>query len=626
MRYFNKLSFKKKTIYFFLVLGFLIKFNYFNWHIFQLNLIYTLIMKNLVIILVSLISVNFLLKDKKRIYITFFFYLLFTAFFFANLWYNKYFANYLSLADITMGQGIRPFKVLFRQLISWLDLLFIFEIPVLIFLIFFNSNFKVEQISISKNRKYRKNMLIIMLLILVILGAQIYHVNNLYAVNGFFELYEHSTSAFVSVYGILPLYIAEYFSMQNLQRENIEQLSDEKIVGEKKLSQKHKLKAIKNIIVVQLESFDEKIIDYQHNGQEITPFLNKIKEKSLYFENIYAQHVNGSFDAEFSFLTSLYPVNKNYAFKTNDMSEFNSIIKSLKAKDYQFLAFHGNEAKFFYRDEAYPEMGFDKFYHRDYFTTKGAEIGKESYLGINDYDFFDQSIDYLQKAKEPFFAFYITVTSHTPFDFYPEEYSQKEFEDLEPTIVKDYFNSVYFTDQSIKHFFERLKAKGLYQDTLFVFYSDHSSDLKKEDYNSAGNFIMEANVKEPENIPLMIFHPKLGSEIITKAGTHTDIAPTILDILGYKEKPEGFLGVSLLKEKENPVLFLHETPQILYDNNLFLRMPMSSEGENEFKKVAYKNEKTKGIYLSDPEKERMINLIDYMQEIMKKNIPAENSE
>ncbi|ODS50813.1 MAG: sulfatase [Halanaerobium sp. 4-GBenrich] len=54
-----------------------------------------------------------------------------------------------------------------------------------------------------------------------------------------------------------------------------------------------------------------------------------------------------------------------------------------------------------------------------------------------------------------------------PFDFYPEEYSQEEFEDLEPPIVKYYFNSVYFTDQSIKHFFEKLKEK-IYTKVLFL--------------------------------------------------------------------------------------------------------------------------------------------------------------
>jgi phosphoglycerol transferase MdoB-like AlkP superfamily enzyme len=341
---------------------------------------------------------------------------------------------------------------------------------------------------------------------------------------------------------------------------------------------------------------------------------------------MYAQHVNGSFDAEFSFLTSLYPVNKNYAFKTNDMTNFNSIVKVLKKRDYQFLAFHGNKDEFFYRDKGYPEMGFSKFYHREDFSIKNAEIGEESYLGINDYDFFDQSLKYLEQAEEPFFAFYITVTSHTPFDFYPEEYAQEEFADLKPAIVKDYFNSAYFTDQSVKHFFEKLKEKGLYEDTLFVFYSDHSSDVKKESYNSGDNFIMESNAKEPENIPLMIFHPEIESKVIKKTGTHTDIAPTILDIMGDREKPEGFLGVSLLKEKENPVLFLQEMPQILYHNNLFLRMPMGPEEKSEFRRIALKNEKTPKISLPVSEKERMVNVINYVQEIMKKNIIEEENK
>lgn len=609
-----------------MLIGFLLKYNFLNWHIFQTVSIFTLITKNLVVILFSLVITNLLMKNKKRIYFTFLFYLLFTAFFFVNLWYNKYFGNYLSVADMTMGQGIRPFKVLFRQLIGWIDLLFIFEFPLLIYLIFFKGEFKEEEITFSKDRNYRKKVLVILLLIIVVLGGHIFYMSNIYAVNGFFELYEHSTPAFVSVYGIFPLYIAEYFSMRGQEPEKVEQITDKDIVGDEDLSKKQNIEDVENIIVVQLESFDEKIINYQHNGQEVSPFLNELKQKSLYFNDIYAQHVNGSFDAEFSFLTSLYPTNKNYAFKTNDMTEFNSLVKVLKKRDYNFLAFHGNKDEFFYRDKGYPEMGFNEFYHREDFTTENAEIGEDSYLGINDYDFLEQSVSFLENEEEPFFAFYITVTSHTPYDFYPEEYRLEEFEDLEPAIVRDYFNSVHFTDQSLKNFFELLKDRGLYEDTLFVFYSDHTSDVKKESYSSGGDFTIEGNVKEPENIPLMIFHPDIEAEVISKTGTHTDIAPTILDIIGDREKPEGFLGTSLLKEEENPVLFLHEMPQILYHDSLFLRMPMEAEEGTEFRRIAYKDEEAQEVSLPDSEKERMLNVIDYMQDIMKKNISKEEKE
>lgn len=526
---------------------------------------------------------------------------------------------------MTMGQGIRPFKVLFRQLIGWIDLLFVFELPVLVYLIFFSGDFKEETSSIIKNKIYRKKVIIILLLIMVLLGVHVYQINNLYAVNSFLELYEQSTPAFVSAYGIIPLYIAEYISRQTKEPEDIKQVSEEKIVGEEELSPEYEIENIKNIIVIQLESFDEKIIGYQHNGKQVTPFLNKLRQNSLYFDNIYAQHVNGSFDAEFSFLTSLYPINKNYAFKTNDMTEFNSLVKVLKKRDYKVLAFHGNDGDFFYRNKGYSEMGFDRFYSRKDFTIKNAEIGEESYLGINDYDLFDQSLQYLEQAEKKFFAFYITVTSHTPFDFYPERFSQAEFADLDPVIVRDYFNSVYFTDRSLKTFFDGLKEKGLYKNTLFVFYADHSSDLKKESYNSGNNFYLQSNVKEPENIPLMIFHPEIEADTIHKIGTHTDIAPTILDIMGDREKPEGFLGVSLLKETENPVLFLHEMPQILYHNNLFLRMPREPEKESEFKRVALKDENTEKVSLPKSKKERIVNVINYMQEIMKKKITEEEN-
>jgi hypothetical protein len=54
-------------------------------------------------------------------------------------------------------------------------------------------------------------------------------------------------------------------------------------------------------------------------------------------------------------------------------------------------------------------------------------------------------------------------------------------------------------------------------------------------------------------------------------------------------------------------------------------MPMGPEEKNEFKRVAYKNEKTKEISLPEAEKERMLKIIDYMQDIMKKNIIKKDS-
>lgn len=87
--------------------------------------------------------------------------------------------------------------------------------------------------------------------------------------------------------------------------------------------------------------------------------------------------------------------------------------------------------------------------------------------------------------------------------------------------------------------------------------------------------------------------------------------------MGFEKKPEDFLGVSLLKDIENPLLFLHEIPQVIYKDQVFIRVPSGPEDEVEFKKVAYKKD-TGDLNISLPvsEKERLNNTINYMQEVM----------
>jgi hypothetical protein len=49
-------------------------------------------------------------------------------------------------------------------------------------------------------------------------------------------------------------------------------------------------------------------------------------------------------------------------------------------------------------------------------------------------------------------------------------------------------------------------------------------------------------------------------------------------------------------------------------------MPMEANKKDEFKRIGYRNSNKKEIVLPQSEKERMVNVIDYMQEIMQKNI------
>ncbi|MGM0380164.1 MAG: LTA synthase family protein, partial [Bacillota bacterium] len=427
------------------------------------------------------------------------------------------------------------------------------------------------------------------------------------------EFYNESTSLMANAYGILPLYVYElYLNIKgkpdlDIKKEVIE--NPEKIAAED--NKDYQLPEDTNVLIIQLESYDAKMLDYEHNGKKISPFMSKLKNKSIYFDNIYAQHINGSFDAEFAVLTSLYPINKNYSFLNNNMENYNSLIKIFNNKNYETLAFHGNDKEFFYRDKGYYELGYNRFYSQEDYSFDNNHYDLESSFGVNDYDFFDQSYNWLSKTEKPFLGYFITVSSHTPFNFYPES-ENTDFEDIENQLVKDYFESIRFVDTSLEMFFNKLEKDGLLENTMVVLFSDHNADINKEEYLSSGYFESEANFKKPEKTPLLIMHPELEPEVISKTGTVTDVAPTLLELLGI-EKPEEFLGVSLLNNIQKPVYFLHEVPQILYKNQLFLRFPLNVDGEYVFERIAnIEGKEDVNVKLSKKWKNNLNETVEYM--------------
>lgn len=609
----RKVFYHNKSVYLGVVftLGFLFKYNFLALFIFHAPSITGLLLRNLVLVLLIWAVFVPLLNSRRARLIAFVLLIGWTVFFISTLWYSRYFGNYLSISDIMMGRGVRPFKVLLLQIGRVYDPAFFIDI--LLIAIIKKNMQDISAKEIWRSTHYNRKAVRTTILSVALLITQAFTTNLLLGNDSPFVLYNRSTSAFVSVYGILPLYVYELYMLNFApEKKIIEELDSPAPETESDFNGEELVQRDSNIIVIQVESLDERIIGYSHNGTEITPFLNDLKEEALYFDNFYAQHVNGSFDAEFSFLTSIYPINKNYGFKVNDLSRFESLVKLLKERGYTAIAFHGNDKTFFHRHKAFPELGFDRFYSREDFSMETRRMEVElSTFGINDYDFFLQSVDYIEQAEQPFFAFLITVTSHTPFDFYPQEQAIDAFQDIQDPLVRDYFNSISFVDSAIEIFIGKLEENGLLEDTLLLIYSDHQSSVEKPEYSSSGRGfeISVPNIKAPENIPLFLLHPDIESGTNSTEGTQTDLSPTILDICGEKQRPSEFMGNSLFVQQDLPILFLHEVPEILYDGQLFAKFPMGIE------KIGYRKDiGEKDIEL--PQKEELLVTIDYMQGII----------
>jgi len=615
---FKNLSREQKYFALAFLIGFLVKYNYLLTQIFRGPSWLGGILRNIffvVFIAYFLFPLTRTRSGRKKLLI---FSGIFTFVFTANLWYNRYFGNYLGFTDIIVGESIGSPLVIFRHIMNFWDPLFLIDLIIMGFLLSpeektaADSRTAKSSLRPSSARKTRKVKLLVGLVLILLLTTQVLATNMQLGSERPVDLYRRSTGAFVSVYGILPLYLYEayyttfYNDLQDRTAELPEMLKSEELDGENVIPRDS------NIIVIQVESLDEKLLGYEHNGRELTPFLNNLKDNSLYGSSFYTKHVNGSFDADFSLLTSLYPINRTYAFKQNDMTEFASLPNIFREEGYQTLAFHGNKGEFFYRHQAYPDLGFDRFYSRENYSAEDRVMDmEEGYLGINDYDFFKQSLDFLENHDEPFLGLFITVTSHTPFNFYPEEMMVEEYADIENPLVHDFFQSISFVDKSLEMFFSELEERGLKDNTLFVIYSDHDASIDTPEYSSSLEFELKRNVKKPEHIPLLIYHPELEPGKIEVTGTITDLAPTILDLLGKESLPDEFLGRSLLEGEEKSVHFLHEFPQIFYRNQLFLKEL------DEIHRVGHvRNQEDPTVELTEQQKDETRNIITFIREKM----------
>src|SRR5690625_4687538 len=183
--------------------------------------------------------------------------------------------------------------------------------------------------------------------------------------------------------------------------------------------------ANKNIIFILAESLQTFVIDNDVYGEEVTPFLNELKEHpdTYYFENFYHQTQQGkTSDSEFLTENSLYPASRGAVFFTHGENEYHAMPEMLEEKDYTSAVFHANNKSFWNRDQIYKSLHVDHF-----FDQSSYEISEENSIGwgLKDKPFFEQTIPYLHELEQPFYTKLITLTNHFPFELDEDRKSRR---------------------------------------------------------------------------------------------------------------------------------------------------------------------------------------------------------
>ena len=232
-----------------------------------------------------------------------------------------------------------------------------------------------------------------------------------------------------------------------------------------------------NVIVVIWESFTEKATAITVGKKEVTPEFNRLKKEGIYFSNIYAtgDRTNKGVPA----ILSGYPSMPNTTIiHTPGKSAKLQVLSLLfKMRGYVTPFFYGGEPEFANIKSYLLHAGFDPIVGKNDFSSKDMN----SKWGAHDGVVMTRVLKDLNASKKPFFATWLTLSSHEP------------FETPVPTVFQGsdntskFLNSIHYTDAVLGDFIRQCSKEEWWSNTVVVIVGDHGHPLP-ETGNRADDF------------------------------------------------------------------------------------------------------------------------------------------
>jgi phosphoglycerol transferase MdoB-like AlkP superfamily enzyme len=301
-----------------------------------------------------------------------------------------------------------------------------------------------------------------------------------------------------------------------------------------------------NLVMIQVESLQSFVVGFRVAGREVTPFLNSLASGNFWFTNVTDQTEEGrSSDAELATQVSLLPPDRGAAAFLFADNQFTGLASILAARGYSTLSAVPFDGSFWNRRTTHGAYGFDtRLFAGDF--ASGERIG----WGLNDRDFLSGAAHRLLELREPWCALLLTLSLHHPFEGFPPHHRELDVGEWEGTPMGNYLHTMRFFDHALQRFVSELGAMKLLDRTVVVLWGDHDAGFEwtreiaaamDVSHDAAGWYVSQ-------QVPLVISIPGIeGHDAVqTVPAGHSDVAPTVLALLGVDPGPYAFMGRNLL--------------------------------------------------------------------------------
>jgi arylsulfatase A-like enzyme/Tfp pilus assembly protein PilF len=285
-----------------------------------------------------------------------------------------------------------------------------------------------------------------------------------------------------------------------------------------------------NVLLITLDTTRADHLGCYGDALARTPALDGLAAGGVRFSRVYCP-APLTLPSHTSIMTGLYPLKHGVHNNGHNLpGGIRTLAEILKAQGYATAAFVSS----FSVDSRFGiDRGFDVY--DDTFqpqqSLKGANVRRRA---EETFDRFSRWLDKTPTGR--FFCWVHYYDPHLPYDPpspYKEEFSSRPYD-----------GEIAYMDHYVGAVLDRLKAKGLFKNTLVVVAGDHGEGLGDKVEIGHGIFLYEETLRVP-----LIFN---NARVLVRPGVVegtvrlVDVAPTILDILGLGKEAAGMQGRSLV--------------------------------------------------------------------------------
>ena len=483
--------------------------------------------------------------------------LLISILLFADNLYYSFSSNVLSVAQIGNLQYGNEIMATIPTLLRFKYILYFIDIIIMLILILFKE-IKIEKIKENTKKKNIIKALVAFITIFVFcfMGLSYIEKGSLTPYNKEMQI----KNATIYGYHISDIVNAINFKNQAKYKTYDEMISDynklkdsyEEKYGEIKYNF-NSLISGKNIIVLQLESVQEFVVNKKINGKEITPNLNKFLNENIEFSNMHMQSYSTTADSEHTVITSTYPMENGMSFSKYFTNTYDDIFKMYNENNYYTAYMHGNFPYFWNRGNVYGRLNLSDLVFKDNFEDTSENINGD----LSDELLYKQAVPKIKTYDTPFFVNIVSASSHTPFLLNGLQDRSKVSIDVgkyKNTYFGNYLESMNYADYAFGLFIEDLKKENLYDDTVILVFGDHNG-LSMYDEEML-DFLrqVEPNINDVE-IKLNYTRVLCGLKLpgvhnlkIDKPINKLDIKPTFAYLNGFEDGLS--LGTNMFKSKD----------------------------------------------------------------------------